>query len=161
MNDYTTLRHNQIVQNAADVLKAYFYPRGCRVYTENARLMVQEGNEYRLPDVVATCSERDMLSESMIQDPTMLVEVLSPGTAMEDLGSKPDSYRKIESLQAYLIIDPSKVWVRMYERNANGQWLPDQAFARLAETFTIANLNLRIPLAELYRFVTIPDLKSA
>jgi len=161
LNEYTTLRHNQIVQNAADLLKSYFYPRGCRVYTENARLVVQEGKEYRLPDVVATCSQRDLLSESTIQDPVVLAEVLSPGTALEDLGGKPDSYRKIDALQTYLIIHPTKVWVRVYERTADGEWLPDQAFTRLTETFTPTNPNLSIPLAELYRFVTFPDSGSS
>ena len=155
LNEYTTLRHNQIVQNAADVLKSYFYPKGSRVYTENARLIVQEGKEYRLPDVVATCSERDLRSESAIQDPVVLVEVLSPGTAMQDLGPKTDAYRKIVSLQAYLIINPQEVWVRVCERNADGNWLPDRSCTRLAETFTLATLDLRVPLAELYRFVTI------
>lgn len=161
LNEYTTLRHNQVVQNAADLLKSYFYPKGCRVYTENARLVVQEGNEYRLPDVVATCSERDLRSESTIQDPVVLVEVLSPGIAMQDMGPKTDAYRKIVSLQAYLIINPQDVWVRVCERNFDGNWLPDQSYTRLVETFTLANLDLHVALAGLYRFVTLPDPESS
>ena len=157
MNEYTTLQHNQVVQNASDLLKAYFYPKGCRVFTENVRLVVEEGNEYRLPDVVATCSERDLRSESTIQDPVVLVEVLSPGTAMQDLGPKTDAYRKIISLQAYLIIDPQAVWVRVCERSAAGDWLADRSCTSRSETFTLTTLNLRIALADLYRFVTITD----
>jgi Uma2 family endonuclease len=157
LNEYTTLRHNQVIQNAADLLKVYFYPKGCRVYTENARLIVEEGNEYRLPDVVATWSERDLRSESTIQDPVVLVEVLSPATAMQDFGPKTDAYRKIVSLQAYLIVNPQEVWVRVCERNAGGDWLPDRSYTSRAETFTLTNLNLQVSLAELYRFVTIPD----
>jgi len=155
MNEYTTLRHNQIVQNAADVLKAYFYPKGCRVYTENARLLIREGNEYRLPDVLATCSSRDVSSESSIQDPVVLVEVLSPATAMQDLAAKADVYRKMESLQVYLIINPQEVWVRVYERDGNGAWLPDRAYASLSETILIGSLGLNMAMADLYRFVTI------
>lgn len=157
MAEYTNDAHNQIVQNAADVLKVYFYPKGCRVYTENVRLMVKEDTEYRLPDVMATCSERDAQSRNEKRDPVVLVEVLSPGTAMQDLGPKTDGYRKIVSLQAYLIVNPQEAWVRVYERNADGNWLPDQSYTRLTEAFTIANLDLSIALAELYRFVTIPD----
>jgi Uma2 family endonuclease len=157
MAEYTTDAHNQIVQNAADVLKAYFYSKGCRVYTENVRLMVEEDIEYRLPDVIATCSERDAQSRIEKRDPVVLVEVLSPGTAMQDLGPKTDAYRKIVSLQAYLIVNPQQVWVRVYERNADGNWLIDQSYTRLTESFYLAKLNLLIPLAELYRFVTIPE----
>ncbi len=157
LEEFTTLSHNQIVQNAADVLKEYFYPKGCRVYTENVRLVVKKGIEYRLPDVMATCSERDLRSESTIQDPVVLVEVLSPGTAMQDFGPKTDAYRKIVSLQAYLIVNPQEVWVRVYERNAGGDWLPDRSYTNRSETFTLTTLNLQISLADLYRFVTIPD----
>ncbi len=160
MSEYTTDAHNQIVQNAADVLKAYFYPEGCRVYTENVRLMVEKDAEYRLPDVLATCSERDAQSRNEKRNPAVLVEVLSPGAAMQDLGPKADSYRKLPSLQAYLIINPQEVWVRVYERNAAGAWLPDRSYSRLTDTFTLTNLDLSISLAELYRFVTIPDLES-
>lgn len=154
---YTTLPHNQVVQNAADVLKAYFYPKGCRVYTESVRLNVKKGIEYRLPDVMATHSQRDEQSRNEKRDPVVPVEVLSAATAFQDLGVKADSYQKIPSLQAYLIIDPQEIRVRLYERNAVGDWLIDRAFTRLTETFTIANLNLQVSLAELYRFVTIPD----
>ena len=157
MAEYTTDSHNQIVQNAADVMKVHFYPKGCRVYTENVRLMIEEGTEYRLPDVMVTCSERDAQSRNEKRDPVVLVEVLSPGTAMQDLGPKTDAYRKIVSLQAYLIVNPQEVWVRVYERNTGGNWLPDQSYTRLPEAFTLATLDLRIPLAELYRFVTITD----
>ncbi|MBD0258122.1 MAG: Uma2 family endonuclease [Cytophagales bacterium] len=156
MAEYTTDSHNQIVQNAADTLKIYFYPKGCRVNTENVRLMIGT-DEYRLPDVMATCSNRDLQSRSEKRDPVVVVEVLSPGTALQDLGSKLDSYRKIESLQAYLIIDPGKVWVRVYERTGNYDWLPDQLYTNRSDTFTLGNLNLQISLADLYRFVTIPD----
>ncbi len=155
MAEYTTDSHNQIIQNAGDVLKVYFYPKGCRVYTENVRLMIGT-DEYRLPDVMATCSERDLQSRGEKRDPIVLVEVLSPGTALQDLGTKLDSYRKIESLQAYLIIDPTKVWVRVYERTGNHTWLPDQLYTNHSDTFTLVALNLQISVADLYRFVTIP-----
>ncbi len=154
---YTTLPHNQVVQNAADVLKGYFYPKGCRVYTESVRLVVKKGIEYRLPDVMATQSERDGQSRNEKRDPVVLVEVVSPATAFQDLGVKADSYRQIPSLQAYLIVNPQEVWVRVCERNAGGDRLPDRSYTSRSETFTLTNLNLQISLAELYHFVTISD----
>lgn len=157
LNEYTTDSHNQIVQNAADILKPYFYPKGCRVFTENVRLMLEKETEYRLPDVMATCSERDQQSRNEKRDPVVLVEVLSPATAMQDLAAKADAYRRIGSLQAYLIINPQEVWVRVYERNGNGDWLPDRAYTSLSSTFVLTNLELTVSLADLYRFVTLPD----
>jgi Uma2 family endonuclease len=148
--EYTSLAHNQIVQNVADVLKLYFYPKGCRVYTENIRLKVAEGEEYRLPDVMATCAESILSFE--ITEPVILVEVLSPSTAMTDLAEKADSYRKIKSLQAYLIINPNEIWVRVYERSKQGEWIADVSYQQSNATIHLA-MGLTVSVADLYRFV--------
>ncbi len=155
VDEYTTDSHNQIVQNAADVLKAYFYPRDCRVFTENVRLLFNDEKEYRLPDVMATCSDRDKQSRNEKRDPVILVEILSPSTAMQDLAGKADSYRKIGSLQAYLVINPAEVWVRVYERGPDGEWLADKAFTSLTEIIRISKLQLDVPLQDLYGFVEL------
>lgn len=152
-DEYTTNAHNQVVQNAADLLKAHFYPKCCRVYTENVRLQIKDKKEYRLPDVMATCSERDKTARDGVSDPIILVEVLSPATAMEDLASKADVYRTIPSLQAYVIVNPEQIWVRVYEKNSHGKWLPDVAYTALSSSFTIGSLDLSFHLSALYRFV--------
>jgi Uma2 family endonuclease len=151
--DYTTDRHNQIVLNCFQLLANHFYPKGCRVYTENVRLVIGEDEEYRLPDVMVTCSERDKADPLTKRDPVVLIEVLSPSTAMQDFGSKLDAYRKIDSLQAYLIIHPNEVWVRVYHRDASGQWPPDQVYALLDDSIGLDRLGLTLPLREVYRFV--------
>jgi Uma2 family endonuclease len=124
------------------------------VYTENVRLVIGEDEEYRLPDVMVTCSERDKADPLTKRDPVVLIEVLSPSTAMQDFGSKLDAYRKIDSLQAYLIIHPNEVWVRVYHHcDASGQWPPDQVYALLDDSIGLDRLGLTLPLREVYRFV--------
>ncbi len=151
--DYTTDKHNQIVLNCFQLLANHFYPKGCRVYTENVRLVIGDDEEYRLPDVMVTCSERDKADPVTKRDPVVLIEVLSPGTAMQDFGSKLDAYRKIESLQAYLIVNPKEVWVRVYHRDAAGHWPPDQVYTLLDDSIRLDGAGLTLPLREVYRFV--------
>lgn len=148
--EYTSINHNQIVLNVADALKAHFYPKGCRVYTQNIRLKVAEGEEYRLPDVMATCA--GPTSGFEITEPVVLVEVLSPSTAMTDLAVKADSYRKIQSLQAYLIINPNEIWVRVYERDKKGGWLTDVSYQQLSDTIQLG-IGFSLSIADLYKFV--------
>jgi Uma2 family endonuclease len=123
------------------------------VYTENVRLVIGEDEQFRLPDVMVTCSERDKADPLTKRDPVVLIEVLSPGTAMHDFGTKLDAYRKIESLQAYLIVNPNEVWVRVYHRDASGQWPSDQVYALLDDSIGLDRLGLTLPLREVYRFV--------
>ncbi|MBD0256414.1 MAG: Uma2 family endonuclease [Cytophagales bacterium] len=123
------------------------------MYTENVQLVIGEDEEYRLPDVMVTCSQRDQEAAFKVKDPVVLIEVLSPGTAMHDLGTTLDAYRKIESLPAYLIVNPNAVWVRVYHRDASGQWPPDQVYALPDDTIGVERLGLMLPLREVYRFV--------
>ncbi len=139
--------------NCYRILAEYFYPEGCRVYTENIRLSIGNKEEYRLPDVIATCSDGDHEPGYEISEPVMLVEVLSPATALQYLGSKLDSYRKIQSLQAYLIINPAEVWVRVYVRDDRDQWLPDQVYTSFDEEIQLVKFALTLALREIYRFV--------
>ncbi|MBC7919618.1 MAG: Uma2 family endonuclease [Ferruginibacter sp.] len=136
LDEYTSADHNQVVQNAADLLKVHFYPRDCRVYTENVRLQVREDGEYRLPDVMVTCSPRDRESNDCKRDPVLLIEVLSPRTAIQDLAVKADSYRGLSTLLVYLVINPAETWVRVYARDENGGWLTDVAYTNISDCFT-------------------------
>lgn len=152
-DEYTTDDHNQIIQNTADSLKGHFYPQGCRVYTENVRLIVEEHTQFRLPDVMVTCSNRDKESKDAKRDPIIIVEVLSPSTSFTDLVEKVEAYKCIASLQAYLIINPAKVWVRIYQRDAQGQWQQEADLESINQTIAIPSLQLSIPVAKLYLFV--------
>ena len=151
--DYTSKSHNQLIMNCHRILADHFYPKGCRVYTENVQLVIGDDEEYRLPDVMVTCSQRDQEATYKVKDPIVLVEVLSPGTAMQDFGGKLDAYRKIDSLQAYLIVDPTQVWVRVYHRDDAGHWPPDQVYALLEDVIQLDRAGPALPLRELYRYV--------
>jgi Uma2 family endonuclease len=72
---------------------------------------------------------------------------------MQDFGTKLDAYRRIDSLQAYLIVNPKEVWVRVYHRDAAGHWPPDEVYARIDDAIALDGLGLSLPLREVYRFV--------
>ncbi len=88
MEAYTTNAHNIVVGNTAFLLRSVFRPQGCRVYTENARLIIDSDEKHqRLADVMVTCSERDKQLVDSSHEPVLLVEVLS-SNAFTDLGEK-------------------------------------------------------------------------
>lgn len=97
--------HNQIVQNAAFHLRSHFRPRGCRVFTETVKLAAATGRRYVYPDVMVSCSERHRAANQMVQDPVLIIEVLSESTEGRDLRKKLDVYQAIPSLQAYVMVD--------------------------------------------------------
>jgi Uma2 family endonuclease len=100
----TTLDHNRIVGSVNDLLKAVFRPRGCETFTESVKLEAIKNTYYPYPDVMVTCHKLDLQSKYTIANPLMLVEVLSKSTTDNDRDFKLKKYKKIPSLQHYLLV---------------------------------------------------------
>jgi Uma2 family endonuclease len=151
-----TAAHNQIIGNASRHLYNFYRPKGCRVFTETVKLQVLKDRRYVYPDVLVTCSQRDKENNQMMRDPVLIIEDLSDSTEKKDLKDKVDYYQEIASLQAYLIVEQSECWVRVYERDTQGNWLPHWFVNTLTETLTLRS-GWSIPLAELYTDVDSVD----
>jgi Uma2 family endonuclease len=121
-DEYTSDEHNLVLLNVYRLLHAQLGPKGCKVFTENVRLSIDAPTQFRLPDVMVTCSERDKTPGDAKRDPLLLVEALSASSAFVDLMDKVKAYKTIPSLRAYLIVKPDKVWVRAYQRDGDGAW---------------------------------------
>jgi Uma2 family endonuclease len=93
-----------------------------------------------------------------MQDPVLIIEVLSESTEGRDLRKKLDVYQAIPSLQAYIMADQYECWVRVYERDAAGNWLPHRLLDSMGDTLYIRALDWQIPLQELYQDIDFtPD----
>lgn len=152
VNEYTTTDHNQIVLNTANLLINYYYPKGCRVYTENVRLIIEGERNHRLPDVLVTCSERDKNAKDAVYDARVVVEVLSPATSFTDLVKKAKLYKKIPSLVLYIIIKPDAVWVRVYERGNEGNF-GEREYESFDDIIELSSIGFNLEVRNLYRFV--------
>ena len=64
-----------------------------------------------------------MKARDFIQQPTVIVEVLSPGTANYDRTKKLKYYRQIPSLQEYVLVDSEEIVVEVYRRGEGKMWL--------------------------------------
>ena len=83
-------------------------------------------NIYTYPDGVVVCGDSDFLEESnpdTLLNPTLIVEVLSPSTAIYDQGAKFEYYRSIPSLRQYLLVWQDKRRAALYSRLGDGDWL--------------------------------------
>ena len=60
------------------------------------------------PDVLVYCGEKVPRGALEVSNPTIVVEVLSPGTESLDLGLKLEGYFTVPSLHHYLVVDPDR-----------------------------------------------------
>jgi Uma2 family endonuclease len=146
-----SLPHNQIALNLYNSLRPHLKSRGCRSYVADAKVRATEINAYFYPDLVVTCNSQDLDAREAIESPTLIVEVLSPGTSNYDRDDKFTAYRTISTLQEYVLIDANKVAVNCYRRGEGRMWLyyPYQA----GDMIRFHSLDLDISVAEIYEDV--------
>lgn len=149
----TTLTHNLIVQNAADSLKLIFRPRGCYTFTENIKLEAIRDFYYPYPDVMVTCHELDKQERYSIKNPVILVEVLSKSTAETDREFKLQCYKKLPSLQYYLLVSQDKYLVEVFGRtDQTGVW-SYQSFDQPTDEFRLDRLDCQLSVEKMYEDV--------
>jgi Uma2 family endonuclease len=94
------------------LIKANFQPKGCRVFSESVKLEAQKNVYYPYPDLILTCHPEDLKEHYLVKNPSLLVEVLSKTTADYDRTFKWQRYRKIPSLQHYLLVSQYDFFLR-------------------------------------------------
>lgn len=158
-----SVRHNTISASTIIHVGGQLADRDCTVTSSDTRIHIASTGSYRYPDVTIFCGEPNYWEErtDTITNPVMLVEVLSPGTAVRDYNDKLEEYTQIESLQAYVIISQDKPKIEVYQRDDSGQWIYEFATGRDAEIgVRVVDADLRLSLAEIYRRVRWDDTDS-
>lgn len=101
-----TARHALTKHAVAKALEAGIVNAGidCRVFPDGMQILVDD-NTVRLPDAAVQCSPIDM-NTTTLNDPVILVEVVSPSSIYRDEKHKLLEYFLIPSVQHYLMIAP-------------------------------------------------------
>jgi Uma2 family endonuclease len=138
--------HGTIVGNAAVEIDCRLeaHPT-CRPVVE-AGIRLDEHSHYKA-DVAATCAEQE--GASYVHDPFLIVEVLSPTTATDDLGVELPRYVTIPSVREVWIIDSRERWVQVWHR-VEESWIVTLPL-RGSATFRSEALDDEIALDRLYR----------
>lgn len=75
------------------------------------------------PDVMVVCGSRPADDAHLVEEPIILVEVLSPSTEQVDSGIKLGSYLALGSLQHYLIVSATARTIIHHRRWSEDQFL--------------------------------------
>ena len=148
-----TTRHNLITLNIARYLHDAARSHGCRVFATDVKLRVADRVYY--PDVILACGKAAEV-ELIIEEPSLVVEVTSPSTRATDRREKLDSYRRIPSLEMYLIVEQRRRHVLVYARDANGDWVRNEVADE--QDIPIPLIDTRITFDEIYEGIKLPPL---
>ena len=123
----------------------------CRVYTSDLRVRVRATGLATYPDAAVICGplERDPDSPTHVTNPTVLFEVLSPGTEEYDRGEKREHYQQIEGLREYVLVAQDARKVEVWRRAGAGAW--SHTVHTAGQTLELASVGGRLSVDELYR----------
>jgi Uma2 family endonuclease len=90
----------------------------------------------------------------------VIIEVLSPKTELYDRSTKFEHYKKIPTLQEYILIAQNKAFVESYIRQSDQKWLY-QSFHGLVIEFQLATVPASVKMADIYAGVKFPESTGA
>jgi Uma2 family endonuclease len=145
-----TIRHEMIVMNVAAQFHNQLRGTPCRAFGSKAklRLKVDQDDIFYLPDVQVACGP--FTEAAWLTDPCLVVEVLSPSTQAIDRREKMFNYRRISSLEEYVLIAQRSMEVTIYRRS--NDWRP-QVLTAPEDTFESRAVEVNVTLANIYEGV--------
>jgi Uma2 family endonuclease len=150
--------HNLIVFNVASRLGPQLRGGRCEAYVGDMRVKVSATGLYTYPDVVVVCGNPQLEDDHLdtLLNPSLIIEVLSPSTESYDRGQKFAHYRRLESLQEYVLIAQDRVHVERFVRQPDGQWL-FLAATDPARAVPLSSIDGQLALSEVYERVEFGD----
>jgi Uma2 family endonuclease len=144
--------HNRVVENLTGECYIAFKGKQCRTYSSDQRLHIPANGLYTYPDLLIICGKNEYLDEKKdtILNPSVIVEVLSDSTEAYDRGEKFHFYRSIPSLNEYVLINSRSLAAEVFRKNEEGLWFLSSEAYKLAESITLASVDLTIAMEDIY-----------
>lgn len=117
-------RHNALCAAVIFNLVGSYRDGKYRVFTSDQRVSLRFRDKYVYPDISVVCGplELEAGSRDVATNPSVIVEVLSASSEAHDRGNKWDGYRRLASLEDYLLVSQRSASVEHFQRQADGSW---------------------------------------
>jgi Uma2 family endonuclease len=147
--------HIQISFNLTKILAEKLRDK-CRAYQSEMKVRVEQTNAFYYPDVTLVCGEQRFFQgrRDVVENPILLVEVLSDSTKEYDKNDKFFAYQNIESFKEYLLVSQDKHVIQQYIRQPDGNWKIKATFG-MDSTVYLESVDVAIPMRDVYDLVEI------
>jgi Uma2 family endonuclease len=130
----------------------------CRAYQSEMKVWIENLKTFFYPDVTLVCGERKFYKnrQDIIENPVLLVEVLSESTEKYDKNDKFLTYQSLESFQEYVLISQNKPVVQQYLRQTDGSW-KYLATIGLESEAKFESVGVTLKLTEIYDLIEFEE----
>lgn len=149
--------HSAIIARLSSILERNLEDSPCWVYNSDMKLQLSE-SRYVYPDIMISCDQRDQEpDQTIIHYPSLVVEVLSPGTEAIDRREKLIYYQECPTIQDYIMVDTQSIRIEVYHREEDGWKLraygPDSIIQ-------LESFEIRFPISAIYRGMKLTGTRN-
>ncbi|GAA5501651.1 hypothetical protein Dxin01_01387 [Deinococcus xinjiangensis] len=142
--------HNRISSNIQRVFLNASEGGPCWTHVSDLKVRVSRDgrSRYYLPDIVVVCDPES--TEDYEENPCLIVEILSASTRAIDESFKASDYRRLPSLQGYLLVDSEGQGVEFHRRKGD-----DWEIEVIEDAVNLPCLDVSLSLDAIYRGTTL------
>lgn len=131
--------------------------RPCNAQADAGILRPDRPHTYFEADIAASC-ERHEFGQQALDEPFLIVEILSPGTERHDRRVKLPAYRQIEAVQEIVLIASDDLYAEVHRR-AGPQWITE--ILRGGEAvLNLASVPIEMRLVDLYDGIALESVED-
>lgn len=123
-----TPEHGRVQANLIREIGLALGRRPCVVFSSDVRVRIDASDRTTYPDLSVVCGKREVskIDPHAIVNPVVVVEVLSESTERDDRGEKFAHYRRLSSLQEYVLVAQESRRIEVFRRSTEG-WVLTEA----------------------------------
>lgn len=145
-----TSEHSISQRNLITALTTRLRGNPCQPHGSELKIMV--AGSIRYPDAFVVCSPLAR-GTTVVENPVVIFEILSPSTAVVDRIIKNQEYRDTSSIRRYVMLEQDQQAATIFAR-AGDDWIGHVVSGEVA--LDMPEIGISVPLAELYEGVEFP-----
>jgi Uma2 family endonuclease len=148
-------RHNEVCLDLASALKAHLRGGPCRTYIEAVKVRIADdaGEAYYYPDVFVACEPGDDDSH-VVNNPKLIIEVLSDSTARIDRNEKLPNYKRIPAVEEIVLTEQDWPEILVFRRSE--KWKRN-LYTQFDTIVRLDSIGYAAPLASFYQSNPFPE----
>jgi Uma2 family endonuclease len=148
MSPAPTIKHQSIVGDFYNQLKQQLKGKACVPYIAPVDVVLSDDDVVQ-PDVLVVCDPAKITEKNIQGAPDLVVEVLSPSTALKDMREKKSLYER-SGVREYVVIDPLEEYVQRFCLQNDGHYSSGDVFGP-CEVLNLRSLpEIEIQLWEIF-----------
>ena len=148
MTPAPSTRHQRVVINLSRIFENNLEGKSCTSFIAPTDVVLSEYDIVQ-PDLLIVCDKNKITNANIQGTPDLIIEILSPSTALKDKRDKKALYEKY-GVKEYIIFDIIEKYVERFYIKEDGKYYGSDIFGS-DETLNLFSLEgMKIPLSEIF-----------